>query len=89
MSDATTSLIDDVHIEQGWGIFNTDGELQIQRIDPVGNDQEAVFQNDYEAWRFVWAQANAGDVVCQNALSQIAKESPNEYQQIVDHCTQL
>ncbi len=89
MSHSPASLIEDVQVQQGWGIFESNGQLELQRIDPVALDEQPIFQNDYEAWLFVWKQAKAGDAVCGQALERLQNESHEEYSQISDYCTQM
>jgi hypothetical protein len=65
---------------QGWNLFNADGELQLQREDEMG-----IFETDHEAWEFVYAQSIQKDNTAIIALARIAAESPKELKKIKEH----
>lgn len=69
---------------EGWSIFRCDGgsdhgSYQLQKDDEIG-----AFEDDGEAWRHVVNQATAGSRVHQRALNFLRRESPVEYQRIID-----
>ncbi|MBG6083037.1 hypothetical protein [Rubrivivax gelatinosus] len=66
--------------EQGWGLFDAEGELQIQRLDESG-----LFADDAAAWQFVIAQAAQNPhCAAAAALNQIHRDSPLEWQRLVE-----
>lgn len=62
---------------EGWDIFESagsvDGPFQIQR-----NDEDAVFADDSEAWRFVWDKAQGGSAYHKGALDWLREHNPGE-----------
>lgn len=71
---------------EGWDIFEStgsvDGPYQIQR-----NDDDAVFKDDSEAWRFVWDKAQSGSEYHRAALDWLKENNPGEYVRIEYWCT--
>ena len=67
--------------KEGWGIFDADGELQLQRIDDP-EDTAVHFASDAEAMHFVVKQATAGSPMHKAVLDRFKRESPAEFQKI-------
>lgn len=70
---------------EGWNIFETtgtldEGDLRLERV-----DEAAIFQDDLEAWSFVYARAAEGSEYHRTALSIIAADNPTEAAQIALH----
>ena len=79
-----TTEDDEQSLEQGWGLFTVygskyveDGTVQLQK-----SDEEEIFKDDYEAWTFVWAQANQRNTLAVKALQFILEYNPKEYSEI-------
>lgn len=62
---------------EGWDVFDSygsaNGPWQIQRL-----DEEAILDNDTDAWELVKAKADAGSLVHCNALAFITEHNPQE-----------
>ena len=67
--------------DEGWAIFtaNTGPEFQIQR-----DDEQGIFEEDEDAWKFVAEQANAGSAYHQQALLFLGANAPEELALIRD-----
>lgn len=76
-------------VAQGWDIFHCDGSegplWQLCRI-----DEDARFQSDLGAQRFVWNLAVEQDnTLCKRALAFLYYRSPDEYADIRRYCLDL
>ena len=73
----TIQLINTIAKEEGWGIFycegSDSGDYQVQRI-----DDDAVFDNDIDAIRFVNKLACLGSSVHKQTIKLIYLLNPNE-----------
>lgn len=52
---------------QGWGVFDCDGEYQLQR-----HDDSNIFLTDHAAATYVKGRASLGDELAQKAISHLA-----------------
>jgi hypothetical protein len=77
-------FIDHAHA-QGWGIFESGGYCQLQRIDDP-EDGEPRFDDDFDAWLFVVLMAYVGDPTCRQGLLYIYRHSRQEYLDIFTYC---
>lgn len=91
--DTDPFSVDDVNVAvygEGWGIFDSygsqSGPLQIQRIDDAGDDEHQ-FDDDTDAWEFVWGRAREGSPVHARALEILLFENPMEFRAIEHWCT--
>jgi hypothetical protein len=67
--------------DPGWAIFDSSGELQIQRC-----DEARIFATDFDAWAHVIHEALANaDSAEAKALARIKHESPGEWERICAH----
>lgn len=67
--------------EEGWGIFDCEGSengpYQLQRF-----DEEAIFEDDAQAWKFVADKAKAGSEYHVSAFAYLKANNPIEYDSI-------
>ena len=73
---------------QGWAIFYTQGAYghppyEVQRIDDP-EDGPPMFASDREAHEFVRRRAEEGDSLALAALEFLKRESPEEYDTVVN-----
>jgi len=70
--------------EEGWGLFecggSANGRTQLQRC-----DEEAIFEEDQDAWAFVAHCASQGSAVHQRALDLVEKYNSKEWAAICRH----
>lgn len=65
---------DSIHADsQGWGLFDCDGERQLQR-----SDESEVFSTDDEAADFVNRRAGEGDDLAKKAISLLIQEGSSD-----------
>lgn len=57
-------------LEEGWGVFDSDGHIEIQR-----HDEAEVFTGDDAAEKWVWIAAEHGHALAQQAISYLTGEA--------------
>ena len=66
---------------EGWDVFDSEGSAngpwQIQK-----RDETSTFNQDTDAWRYVWQRAERGSLLHQRALEYIKEHNPPEYDAI-------
>jgi hypothetical protein len=63
-----TSEDTDVAYREGWGLFDSDGEVRIEKVDERG-----LLADDATAWHIVAAKAREGSKMHQKALRLVSK----------------
>ena len=75
-----TALPINIGHNEGWGLFNAQGELQIQRLDEAG-----VFVDDEQAWVHVAQKAHCGSIEHKEVLQLLREKSRDEWMKIMQH----
>jgi hypothetical protein len=68
----------DIGHSEGWGVFNAEGKLELQRL-----DEAKVFVDDEQAWGHVAAKAHCGSSPHKKVLQLIRENNREEWERIM------
>lgn len=75
---STTNLPIDIGHGEGWGIFDAEDKIQLQRL-----DEKEVFVDDEQAWIHVASNAHRGSLPHKLTLQRIREANPDEWVRIM------